>query len=62
MNQTPQTARGAIKHECDECGAGYATRDELFNHEIHCGWDDDDKPETARPAWASATIRAASQD
>lgn len=34
-----QTARGAIKHECAECGAGYATRDELHRHELKTDHD-----------------------
>jgi hypothetical protein len=34
-----QTGRGRIKYECDECGAGYATRDELERHELRTDHD-----------------------
>lgn len=34
-----QTARGAIRFECYECGKGYATRDEMNIHEIKTDHD-----------------------
>lgn len=34
-----QTARGTIKHECEECGAPYVTKDELDRHELVTGHD-----------------------
>jgi hypothetical protein len=34
-----QTARGTIKHECNECGKGYVTKDELTRHEIETDHD-----------------------